>query len=645
MERTQFIVDEANGVTLSLLRAGSTIHWSGYSMSSETLEVRPSSQSGYPIVDQSGSKLFYFSEPKILSADGTVEIDLVREGAESYNWQEQSGVGTDIKYTPLVFSPDYIAYMETLPPREPILTIAGQSWQSGGTTAELNNAQGSVAMHGMSSLQIFPSTTQTGDLVLDYTVQGSSGTESRTHIIAASVISAWRADTNAEDFFNWVLPESEREGVCVYVYETAAKKCAEMSNYQVLAFDLESDRSTRYDDGAVCPDGSCNAFPGISNIVLLDNTLRVYFKDSTDHVYYEAKANVTEFMAQGEAAFSISTAANGAGEVNIIAASTKLTPLAVGSFDGVSIAEIGPGKIRIDFEQPLSAYAALPRFEVWSGFTQILFNAETEWNNARDSATVSLSSLGYANGVEAEVRVVDPIFLVDDIRRYQLAQELNFTPSGRNAFTLSGASVAFNDYDPSTQTSSSNPITLSSAGGALNVDLRSNSLNLLNMQNATNGGDFRSPTLNFSLQSLAIGEGSATVTIDVVDGVDSSRTDGERQVSIELLVDWVSDGVNASITVPTQSLIASYVTAAGTLVELEIENDDADMISITNNGVSYPSTLDIKLLSALTKISALSPSSFLRSGTLHVNVATTLPLADSNNEEITELNAIIQIGN
>jgi hypothetical protein len=131
----------------------------------------------------------------------------------------------------------------------------------------------------------------------------------------------------------------------------------------------------------------------------------------------------------------------------------------------------------------------------------------------------------------------------------------------------------------------------------------------------------------------------------VVDGVDGSRTDGERQISLELLVDWVSDGVNASVTVPPQSLVASYVTAAGTLVELEIENDDADMISITSNGVSYPATLDIKLLSALTKVSAVSPSSILRSGTLHVNVATTLPLADRDNAEITELNAIIQIGN
>ena len=178
----------------------------------------------------------------------------------------------------------------------------------------------------------------------------------------------------------------------------------------------------------------------------------------------------------------------------------------------------------------------------------------------------------------------------------------------------------------------------------MNVDLRSASLNLSNMQNATSGGDFRSPTLSFALQSLAIGEGSAAVTIVVVDGVDSNRTDGERQISIALVVDWVSDGVNASITVPPQTLEASYVTSGGTLVTLEVENDDADMISITNNGLSYPATLDIKLLSALTKISVISPSSLLRSGILHVNVATTLPLADTENAEITELNAIIQIG-
>ena len=644
LERIKFIVDEADGVTLSLLRAGSSIHWSGYSMSSETLEVSPSGQNGYPVVDQSGTKLFYFSEPQILSADGSVEIDLVKEGAQSYNWQQQSGIGTDIKYTPLVFSSDYIAYMQTLPPLEPILSFEGETWFGGETDIELSDGRGSVRLHGMNFLQIFPSDTLTGDLVFDYQVQSDSGAESRTAVLAASVIAAWRADEEGGDHLNWILPESEREGICVYAHETAVNKCAELTDYQVLAFDLES-LPRRYDDNAVYGGTGHSANPGVSNVVLLDDTMRVYFKDSMDHTYYEARADVVEFIDQGEAAFSITEASNGAGEVNIIAAATKLTPRAIGSLEGVSVTEVAARQIRIDFDQPLSAYAALPQFEVWSGATQVLFAAETEWNTDRNSATVSLSSLGYTNGVETEVRLVDPVFLVDDIRRYQLAEELIFTPSGSNAFTLSGTTVTLNDYNPSSQAFSSNLLTLSSTEGTLNVDLRSNSLNLLNMQNATNGGDFRSPTLSFSLQSLAIGEGSATVTINVVDGVDGSRTDGERQISLELLVDWVSDGVNASVTVPPQSLVASYVTAAGTLVELEIENDDADMISITSNGVSYPATLDIKLLSALTKVSAVSPSSILRSGTLHVNVATTLPLADRDNAEITELNAIIQIGN
>lgn len=643
LERVRIIDnDQSNAVTLSLIRAGSSVYWSGHSMSSETLEVS-SSQNGLPVVDQSGSRLFYFSENQIVSADGTLKIDLIQDGAVSYNWQEQSGVGTDIKYTPLVFSPDYIAYMQTLPPLEPIISIEGQNWEGAGTPVELDNARGSLALHAMSSMQIFPSDTLTGDLTLDYVVQTASGIENRTLILADSVINEWRADDNGGDHLNWVLPESEREGVCVYVYETGATKCVDLVNYKVLAFDMES-LVRRYDGNAVYGNTGYNAFPGVSNVVLLGDTLRVYFKDTTDHTYYAAKADVTEFMLLGENAFDISEATNGAGELNIVAAANTLTPFEPLPMTGVTVAEISSQEFQIDFGQSLSKYATLPRFEIWNGSKAVPLAREDLWSASRDSVTLYATVQGLISGVEHEVRVLDPVFIVDSTRRYELAETLRFTPTGVNEFRLAGTSIQLNDYDPASQTDIASNLDVVLAGGSMSVDLRATPLNLQNMTNATTGDNFKTPTLSFALDSLPVGAGQATIAISLVDGIDNIRSDGERQIFVELSVDWISNGVSASIAVPVQTVTPFYITSGGTRVDLEVDNLDADFLSVTRAGVGYPATLDMKLLSALGKVDAVSPSSLLRPGIFHIKITTALPMSDSDGNQISDLSAIIEIG-
>ena len=75
-----------------------------------------------------------------------------------------------------------------------------------------------------------------------------------------------------------------------------------------------------------------------------------------------------------------------------------------------------------------------------------------------------------------------------------------------------------------------------------------------------------------------------------------------------------------------------------------MENLDADTLSITSGGPVYPATLDLKLLSALNKVDALSPASLLGAGTYHVSLTTSLPMVDADGSVVTELNAVVQIG-
>jgi len=183
-----------------------------------------------------------------------------------------------------------------------------------------------------------------------------------------------------------------------------------------------------------------------------------------------------------------------------------------------------------------------------------------------------------------------------------------------------------------------------SGGGSMSIDLSASPLNIDNMTNATAGSDFKTPTLSFGLDSLPVSEGTATVAINLIDGDDQIKSSAERQIAVEFTVDWVSDGANASITVPAQTVDAFYVTSAGIAVEIAVENLDADTLSITSGGPVYPATLDLKLLSALNKVDALSPASLLGAGTYHVSLTTSLPMVDADGSVVTELNAVVQIG-
>ena len=645
LERIQLIEgDDAELSFKSLIKVGSNVHWYGHVLDSSTLEFTNSENEGFPVVDQSGQRLFHFNWTTIASDDGAIAIDLVADGAETYSWQEQSGTGTDVKYIPLAFAEHHLAHMKTFPPVTPIISIEGVQTTDGSDSVELSNARGSLELHGMNALRIFPSESFAGDLTINYIAQTEASSEARSVTIPASVFNNWRADEEAVDHIEWALPESEIEGFCVYQYDSNTHKCSQLSSYDVHAYDMESIRRTRYDDYAVCSDGSCNAYPGISNIILIDDIIRVYFKDSKDHKYYEAKATVTEFMESGESAMTFSSAENGAGEVNIIAAATKLAPFEPLSLSNVTIAETSPQVFKIDFGRSLSKYAALPSFEIWNGSEVVPLAREDQWSTSRDSVTLHPTSKGLIVGAEHEVRITGPIFLVDSTRRYEPSEQLKVTPSGINAFKLSGTSVVLDDYDPSSQAATSAVLDVVVANSAMAVDLSASPLSLENMTNATSGGDFRSPILRFALSQLPVGEGSADVTIDLVDGEDSVRGDGERRVFVELTADWTSDGVAATITIPQQTVTAFYETSGGTKVDVEVDNLDSDILTVTSAGANYPSTLDVKLLSALKKVESLSPASLLSEGTFTVTVETSLPIVDSNDNLVTELRAVVQIG-
>ena len=639
---------EANGASQGVVKFNADLYWSNGSIDGDTLELQNNPVDGLPVVDQAGKRLFSFSNSnspsnKVESVDGSIVLSLTdgQAGIGGYNYQKQSGIGTDIKYSAFSFAEDYIGYMKLYAADTPIDYIDGVEF-SNNQIISLSDGRGTLEIQNYSDIfLITPSADFDGDLVIDYTVATPSGSEARQFSVTEQTIGNWRNDENRGSSIEWASPEPDQEGFCVYAIETDVSQCVNFESYQVLTTDMESFRSNRYDAEGVYPnDSGFNAFPGIQNILLFDDELIVIFKDSSDHKYYQAKSSITEFMVQGEAALEPTAAVNGAGETNIRLAATSLEPLPPLNIDDVTLIETSTQQFKIDFGQPLSQYAVLPRFEIWNGSETVPLAREDLWSASRDTVTLYATSKGLINGAEHEVRTLDPIFLVDSTRRYEILDTLTFTPTGINNFKLLPGEVQLLDYNPLTQQVITSDILLTSSNGVMAADIRDTPINLLNIQNAESGEDFKAPSVRFGLERLPVGEGSVVVTIDLVDGIDAVRDENERRVFVQIDADWVADGVSASFTVPQQTISAFYINRTGTRVDLEVDNFDSDLISVSSDGANYPTSLDVKWLAALGKIDFLELSSLLQEGDYHVSVTTDLPLVDAENAQVNEVNII-----
>ena len=171
-----------------------------------------------------------------------------------------------------------------------------------------------------------------------------------------------------------------------------------------------------------------------TNYSFTGDDFRVYFKDTTNHTYYEASANTSDFIARGGEALKYVEADNGGGDLNIIAQGLSLKPLSPKPMT-ILLAETAPQEITIEFPETLSSFARLPRFEVWNGIQTIPLAEEIDWNSERTIAKVTTTVQGWTGGIQNHVRLLDFIFLPNSIQRYQPSTDLIFTSSNLNENT------------------------------------------------------------------------------------------------------------------------------------------------------------------------------------------------------------------
>jgi hypothetical protein len=129
----------------------------------------------------------------------------------------------------------------------------------------------------------------------------------------------------------------------------------------------------------------------------------------------------------------------------------------------------------------------------------------------------------------------------------------------------------------------------------------------------------------------------------LIDGSDATRSGSERQIDIDIAVNWVGDGESATITIPVQDVTGSYVTSSGLTVDVTIANLDSDAISVSKAGANYPSTLDVKLGAIIDKLETVGSSSLLKEGTFNLTVTTDLPLSDASGTSLTSVSTNIEL--
>ena len=549
-----------------IVKANNNIYWSGGgALSGDTLEKIDSifGGMGQPVADLDGVNFYTFLDSndennKLINVNGTPTFNLSDGIGTTYNPNKQSGTGSDIKYSAFAFDEDFVGFLKSYGPETPIISIENQEFQRD-KTFSLSNGNGSLEVGSTKDLfYIRPSAEQSGDLVIDYVVSSDGLDQEKQLIITDSTISNWRNDENrGVDFLEWPSPEPDQEGFCVYQKSQSLERCNKFDDYKVLSMDLESNRGTRYDDEAVYPDGTGNAFPGIQTILFTGDDFRVYFKDTTNHTYYEASANTSDFIARGGEALKYVEADNGGGDLNIIAQGLSLKPLSPKPMT-ILLAETAPQEITIEFPETLSSFARLPRFEVWNGIQTIPLAEEIDWNSERTIAKVTTTVQGWTGGIQNHVRLLDFIFLPNSIQRYQPSTDLIFTSSNLNENTPEFES-ADNFSIPENQTIVGDVVASDADGDLVGYILSGPDQENLSI-------DVSTGTLSFNEAPDYETRSTYRITVTATDGVNSSDQD------IFVMVTDVDD-VAPVITSPASFIAPENQLNIGTVTATDIDSE------------------------------------------------------------------------
>jgi hypothetical protein len=212
-------------------------------------------------------------------------------------------------------------------------------------------------------------------------------------------------------------------------------------------------------------------------------------------------------------------------------------------------------------------------------------------------------------------------------------------------YGISSDTVTWTDYNPGTSADITNKVMSSTDGSTVSMGtgaIRMNLTNLTNLFDGNTGTVGKSPNLTFTLDSVPVGSGNATIKATIIDGADGTRDAGENEISITVNVAYN----NGTITVPAGDATGSYVNGAGTTVSFTVANDNVDAFTVTAGDArtGTQATLEAEIQPLYDAfITGAGRADLLAAGTYSIALETTLPLQNYANETVTKFTGSLEL--
>ena len=152
------------------------------------------------------------------------------------------------------------------------------------------------------------------------------------------------------------------------------------------------------------------------------------------------------------------------------------------------------------------------------------------------------------------------------------------------------------------------------------------------------------PDISLNLSKIANSDSTAKVRLSLMDGSDTTRIVGERALSFDMELDW--DEQTSTFTLAKTVLSGTATSANGDTFDITLDNDEADVLSVSPNANSVTgASLNVKLASLITKTADVASIDMMSNGnyTLSVETLSGIKIFDATGEEITKIQATVAV--
>jgi len=204
------------------------------------------------------------------------------------------------------------------------------------------------------------------------------------------------------------------------------------------------------------------------------------------------------------------------------------------------------------------------------------------------------------------------------------------------SFSLISNMATIKDYSEGIEIPTSTEGIVDNGVMALNINQPFNATNAASLTQQSPEGI--PPTLNFDLRNTPKITGKSNITLILKDGLNSTRLENERQITLTVPVTWSPEQSQLDIT-GGSTIIAQYITANNILATTNIINQAANFITFQDQQMKLAIT---KLFNAPSLGAALENMGV--NGTYFYQVQLdTLPLFDKDNNQVSVIQGIFSI--